>query len=119
MNVFTIIGRVQGEPEIKVFDKFELTKIVLRQIARGVKADGSPWSFKRLIPIDIKDAGARKEMEKINDGDKVAVQGQISGREHEGKYYSSIEVGFGGSIELLAKAETPNETPQPDDDVPF
>lgn len=129
MNVFTGIGRVGRDAELKYTQGGDA---ILRF---SVAVDSGYGDKKTTVWLDCAMFGKRGEKlaEYIKKGDRIGVTGELGVREHEGKTYIQLrlndltllgekkaDTGNGGRSRPAPSAgPTGGDNPPPDDDIPF
>lgn len=126
MNVFSFTGNLGGDAEVK-----QVSGTTLCKFSVAVKSGFGDKATTMWIGCDIWGKQAEGKLpEYLKKGQQVAVSGELSSREHEGKTYLGVRV---SSIDLVgSKAEGGSSAPAPkpaarsappaadlDDDIPF
>jgi len=118
MNIFTVIGNVGGDPEVRTFDSG--SKLVEFSVAENRKFKGETltnW-------FRCKAWGQKGELiaQYVKKGDKIGINGRIEIRKDEqGRYWTDVIV---NQVEFLGRRAVdgeaaPSPTADPKDDLPW
>lgn len=129
MNNFAFTGNLGGDAEVKEVGGSKLCKFSVAVTSGFGDKKQTMW-----IGCDLWGKQAESRLpEFLKKGTQVAVTGELSSREHEGKTYLSVRVNsvdlIGGKGEASAPAPAARPAPAPvaggniddgfDDDIPF
>lgn len=123
MNVFSFTGNLGGDAEVK-----QVSGTALCKFSVAVKSGFGDKAQTIWIGCDLWGKQAESKLpDYLKKGQQVAVSGELSSREHEGKTYlgvrvSSIDLVGGKSDGGSSPAQAPrqaNPAPSDDDGIPF
>ena len=112
MNSLTIIGNLTRDPELRVTPQGKDVCSIDVAVNRRKKIEGQPEAD--YFRVNAWGELAKNCARYLSKGKKVAVTGSVSlsKREHEGKFYASIEV-FAENVEFLS----PKDADEPKTDA--
>jgi len=114
MNNVFLIGNVGNDPEIKKGEKWTIASFRLATSEKWKSKEGELKEDTQWHQIRVMGNIAQVIEKYVKKGDKLCVNGKITYREHEGKYYTQIHA---NKIELLG---SPGGQNQPKgDNLPF
>lgn len=120
MNSLTIIGNLTRDPELRITPQGK--KVCSLDVAVNRRRQVEGQTEADYFRVNCWNALAESCAKFLAKGKKVAVTGSVSlsKREHDGKFYASMEV-FAEEVEFLSPKETANQPQevQPDDDFPY
>lgn len=120
MNSLTIIGNLTRDPELRTTPQGKHVCSIDVAVNRRRQVEGQPEAD--YFRVNCWNALAESCAKFLAKGKKVAVTGSVSlsKREHDGKFYASLEV-FAEEVEFLSPKDTGNQPQevQPNDDFPF
>lgn len=119
VNEVTLIGRLGNDPEVRQAGKATVSRLKVAT-TRNYKKDGEWQEETQWHTVDV-----WREF-KASKGDLVYVSGRVEYREHEGKWYTSINSNYARNLSprsegvavMDGKPSDPME-PRNDDDLPF
>ena len=109
MNSLTIIGNLTRDPELRTTPQGKQVCSIDVAVNRRKKIEGQPEAD--YFRVNAWNALAENCSKYLSKGKKVAVTGSVSlsKREHEGKFYASIEV-FAEDVEFLSPKDSHDES---------
>ena len=109
MNNLTIIGNLVRNPELRTTPQGKKVCSLDVAVNRRKKVEGQPEAD--YFRVNAWNALAENCARYLSKGKKVAVTGSVSlsKREHEGKFYASIEV-FAEDVEFLSPKESQTDS---------
>ena len=112
MNSLTIIGNLTRDPELRTTPQGKQVCSIDVAVNRRKKIEGQPEAD--YFRVNAWGELAKNCARYLSKGKKVAVTGSVSlsKREHEGKFYASIEV-FAENVEFLS----PKDADEPKTDA--
>lgn len=126
MNKVILIGRLGNDPEVKEGKGYKLCKFRLATSKKYKNKQGEQQEETQWHQINVSNKLADLCSTYLSKGDQVALEGEITYREHEGKWYTTIR---GYSVQFLSKAgdrdsrienkSEPEENLQVEPDLPF
>lgn len=113
--------KIVGAPEV-ISDKFTVQNIVISR--QTVDEFGDPQGNENIYPMQVVNDDIDKLKISAMTGKKVHATGYINGREHDGKYYTSIRLKSIAVIETADKSGFPAPVEagngvEVSDDLPF
>ena len=116
MNSLTIIGNLTREPELRTTPQGKKVCSLDVAVNRRKKVEGQPEAD--YFRVNAWGELAKNCARYLSKGKKVAVKGSISlsKREHDGKFYASLEV-FAEDVEFLSPKQDGSMEVQ--DDMPY
>lgn len=124
MNKVILIGRLGKDPELKEGKDYKLCKFSLATSKKWKNKQGEQQEETQWHNILASNALAGLCSTYLSKGDKVALEGEITYREHEGKYYTTIRaygvefLGNPGDRDLRTENE-PEQNSIQSGDLPF
>ena len=108
MNSLTIIGNLTRDPELRVTPQGKDVCSIDVAVNRRKKIEGQPEAD--YFRVNAWGELAKNCARYLSKGKKVAVTGSVSlsKREHDGKFYASIEV-FAEDVEFLSPKDSHDE----------
>lgn len=120
MNNLTIIGNLVRNPELRTTPQGKKVCSLDVAVNRRRQVEGQPEAD--YFRVNAWNGLAESCAKYLAKGKKVAVTGSVSlsKREHDGKFYASLEV-FAEEVEFLSPKDTGNQPQEvePDADFPF
>jgi len=126
MNKVILIGRLGNDPEVKEGKGYKLCKFRLATSKKYKNKQGEQQEETQWHQVSVSNKLADLCSTYLSKGDQIALEGEITYREHEGKWYTTIR---GYSVQFLSKAADRNsrsenepqaaENTQGNGDLPF
>ena len=109
MNSLTIIGNLTRDPELRTTPQGKQVCSLDVAVNRRKKVEGQPEAD--YFRVNAWNALAETCAKYLSKGKKVAVVGSVSlsKREHDGKFYASLEV-FAEEVEFLSPKDSEPQT---------